>query len=122
MRSATTSTPSSAAAPGPRSESRPRVLASALAAGLGVAQAAVPELPEHREFASTAVARLRVVETRGNLAVVEGEQDEVVLVHLSDRIGLEAARVDRISRGCLLLSGDGGQFSLCAEAAATPRS
>ena len=100
-----------------------RALVCALSAGLGMAHAAVPhERAEHHEFASTPVGKLQVLETRGELAVVEGEQGEVVLVRINDRIGLEAARVDRISRGCLLLSGNGGQFSLCAEAPATPRS
>jgi hypothetical protein len=98
-----------------------------LLAGLlvtGIAHAAAPILAhvEHHEFASTPLSKLQVLETRNGVAVVEGEQGEVVLVHLNDRIGLEAAQVDRISRGCLLLSGDGGQFSLCAEAPATPRS
>ena len=99
----------------------------ALLAGLlvtGIAQAGVPVVAqqEHHEFASTPVAKLQVVETRGELAVVEGEQGEVVLVHINDRIGIEAVRVEKISRGCLMLSGDGGGFSLCAEAPATPRS
>lgn len=89
----------------------------------GLAQAAVPVFHQaHHEFAATPVARLQVIETRGDLAVVEGEQGEVVLVHVDDRLGLEGAQVQRIERGCLLLSGDGGSFSLCAEAPATPRS
>ena len=96
----------------------------ALLAGLlitGLAHGAAP-VEECHEFVSTPVGKLQVIETRGELAVVEGEQGEVVLVHVNDRIGVEAARVDRISRGCLMLSGDGGQFSLCAEAPSTPRS
>lgn len=92
----------------------------------GLAHAGAPVVPavveEHHEFSTTPLSKLQVIETRGELAVVEGEQGEVVLVHLNDRIGLEGARVGRIGRGCLLLSGDGGPFSLCAEAPATPRS
>ena len=98
------------------------LLGALLVAGLAHAAAPVVSHEEHHEFASTPVGKLLVVETRGELAVVEGERGDVVLVHINDRIGLEAARVDRISHGCLLLSGDGGQFSLCAEAPATPRS
>ncbi|MBS1152073.1 MAG: hypothetical protein H6Q89_3771, partial [Myxococcaceae bacterium] len=81
------------------------LLAGLLVAGLAHAAVplAVPE--EHHEFASTPVGKLQVIETRGELAVVEGEQGEVVLVHLNDRLGLEGAKVDRISRGCLFLSG-----------------
>lgn len=101
-----------------------RALACALSAGLGVANGSVPVVRsvEHHEFASTPVNKLQVVETRRELAVVEGEYGEVVLVRVNDRIGYEAARVDRIGRGCLFLSGDGGQFSICAEAPTTPRS
>ena len=83
----------------------------------------VPTLAEeHQEFSTTALAKLQVVETRGEQAIVEGEQGEVVLVHVHDRIGSESALVEKISRGCLFLEGDGGHFSLCAEAPATPRS
>ncbi len=101
-----------------------RALALALGSGLGLAHAAVPVVApvEHHEFAATPVGKLQVLETRGELAVVEGELGEVVLVHINDRLGIEAVKVDRISRGCLLLSGDGGQFSLCADGPATPRS
>lgn len=77
---------------------------------------------EHHEFSSTALVKLQVLETRGDQAIVEGEEGEVVLVHVDDRIGREAATVEKISRGCLFLQGDGGRFSLCAEAPATPRS
>jgi hypothetical protein len=97
-------------------------LAALLLTGLAHAAAPIAAAVVHHEFASTPVGKLQVIETRGELAVVEGEQGEVVLVHLNDVIGLEAARVDRISRGCMMLSGDGGQFSLCVEAPATPRS
>ena len=77
---------------------------------------------EHHEFAATALSRLQVLETRGDQAIVEGVDGEVVLVHLNDRIGEEAATVERISHGCLFLAGDGGRFSLCVEAPPTPRS
>ena len=101
-----------------------RRLLSATVLIAGLAQAAVPVIvhEQHHEFSVTPVGKLSVVETRGELAVVEGEDGEVVLVHVTDLIGVEAVRVDRISRGCLMLTGDGGQFSLCAEAPATPRS
>ncbi len=96
-------------------------LAASLIAGL--AHAGVPvNHEEHHAFALLPVGKLLVIETRGELAVVEGEKGEIVLVHVDDRLGLEGARVERISRGCLVLSGDGGPFSLCAEAPATPRS
>ncbi len=101
---------------------RQQLLAGLLVTGISHAAAPIVSHEAHHEFAATKVSKLVVIETRGELAVVEGEQGEVVLVHINDRIGQEAARVDRISRGCLLLSGDGGQFSLCAEAPATPRS
>ena len=101
---------------------RRALLAGLLFATFAQAAAPLEALEEHHEFASTPVSKLVVVETRGELAVVEGEQGEVVLVHLHDLVGVEAARVEKISRGCLFLSGDGGQFSLCAEAPATPRS
>ena len=77
---------------------------------------------EAHEFCSTPLAKLQVVETRGEQALVEGEQGAVVLVRVNDTIGLEGATVEKISRGCLFLKGDGGHFSLCVEAPATPRS
>ena len=77
---------------------------------------------EHHEFAATALSRLTVLETRADQAIVEGEGGEVVLVHVNDRIGQEAAMVEKIGHGCLFLAGDGGHFSLCVEAPPTPRS
>ncbi|GEM_PF-2594044 len=98
-----------------------QLLAALLVTGLAHAAAPVNH-EEHHAFASMPVGKLLVIETRGELAVVEGEKGEIVLVHVDDRLGLEGVRVQRISRGCLVLSGDGGPFSLCAEAPATPRS
>jgi hypothetical protein len=90
---------------------------------LGVLALSVSALAEERvQFANTALVKLQVLETRGEQAIVEGEKGEVVLVRVNDRIGEEGATVERISRGCLFLSGEGGHFSLCAEAPATPRS
>jgi hypothetical protein len=77
---------------------------------------------EHHEFVSTPLARLSVLETRADQAIVEGDEGEVVLVHVNDRIGQESATVEKISHGCLFLVGDGGHFSLCVEAPPTPRS
>ena len=77
---------------------------------------------EHHEFAVTPLARLSVLETRADLALVEGDEGQVVLVHVNDRIGHEAATVEKIGHGCLFLAGDGGHFSLCVEAPPTPRS
>jgi hypothetical protein len=77
---------------------------------------------EHHEFAATRLARLTVLETRADQAIVEGEEGEVVLVRLNDRLGQEAATVEKISHGCVYLTADGGHFSLCVEAPPTPRS
>lgn len=93
-----------------------------LVAGVLLAAAPIPAHVVHHEFQTTSVNKLVVIETRGETAVVEGEQGEMALIHLTDRIGLEAVTVEGIGHGCLLLTGDGGRFSVCAEAPATPRS
>ncbi len=97
-------------------------LSAIAGAALLAAPVTLPPHTAHHEFETTPIEKLRVVQTRGEVAFVEGEQGAMALVHVDDQIGLEGVKVVGIGRGCLLLTGDGGQFSVCAEAPATPRS
>lgn len=94
---------------------------AAVVGAAALCAAPVPHQPHH-EFEETPIEKLRVVQTRGEVAIVEGEEGAMALVHVDDQVGREGARVTGIGRGCLVLTGDGGSFSVCVEAPATPRS
>jgi|CXWL01.1.fsa_nt_gi hypothetical protein len=93
-----------------------------------VALAAAPaawgqEQPGEHHFAQLSTAKLSVVNTSDELALIEAKDGTAaVLVRLGDKIGTEGLQVTRISKGCLWLDGGADTQPMCVDAGASPRS
>ncbi len=72
-------------------------------------------------FADVPVAKLQVTDTRSGQAVVESKEGEVVLVRAGDLLGAEGLKIDKVTRGCVTLSGQGAPFTLCADVPEVPQ-
>ena len=72
-------------------------------------------------FADVPLAKLSVVDTRGQQAVVESKPgDAVVLVRAGDKLGEEGFEVVKVTRGCLTLKGPEAVLTLCADVPEVP--
>ena len=72
-------------------------------------------------FADIPVAKLQVVDTRGQQAVVENKSGEIVLVRAGDLLGAEGLQVVKVTLGCVQLKGPEASFTLCADVPEVPR-
>lgn len=72
-------------------------------------------------FADVPVAKLRVVDTRAQQAIVENKSGEIVLVRTGDRLSAEGFEVVKVTRGCIQLRGPETSFSMCADVPEVPR-
>lgn len=72
-------------------------------------------------FADVPVAKLQVVDTRAQQAVIENKSGEIVLVRAGDLLGAEGVQVVKVTLGCVQLKGPQGPFTLCADVPEVPR-
>ncbi|MBK7858781.1 MAG: hypothetical protein IPJ65_09205 [Archangiaceae bacterium] len=72
-------------------------------------------------FSEEPIARLQVVDTRGDRAVVENKQGGAVLVRAGDHLGAEGLEVVKVTLGCVQLKSEDADLTLCVDVPEVPR-